>query len=87
MVFKLYGHPKSTCSQRVALVLKEKNVPYEYVPVSLETGEHKKEEFKAINPFGQIPYIVCAPSTHCPSRHSHSRVNNILFLRCRMMMA
>ncbi|CCM05619.1 uncharacterized protein FIBRA_07848 [Fibroporia radiculosa] len=58
MVLKLYGFPLSTCTRRVALVLKEKNVPYELVPVDLTKNEHKSAEFMTKQPFGQVPYIV-----------------------------
>ncbi|KIP01414.1 hypothetical protein PHLGIDRAFT_113065 [Phlebiopsis gigantea 11061_1 CR5-6] len=58
MVLKLYGMPASTCTRRVATALKEKNVPYELVPVDLAKGEHKAAAFIAKQPFGQVPYIV-----------------------------
>lgn len=57
MVLKLYGSPKSTCTRRVAVVLKEKNVQYEFVPVDMVSGAHKSAEFLAKQPFGQVPYI------------------------------
>ncbi|KAH9829566.1 glutathione transferase [Rhodofomes roseus] len=57
MVLKLYGSPLSTCTRRVAIVLKEKNVPYEFFPVNLATGAHKSPEYLAKQPFGQVPYI------------------------------
>ncbi|KAI0725085.1 glutathione transferase [Fomitopsis betulina] len=57
MVLKLYGSSKSTCTRRVAVVLKEKNVPYEFVPVDIASGAHKSAEFLAKQPFGQVPYI------------------------------
>ena len=58
MVLKLYGMPGSTCTRRVATVLKEKNVPYELVLVDLSKGEHKAAAFVAKQPFGQVPYLV-----------------------------
>ncbi|KJA19737.1 hypothetical protein HYPSUDRAFT_189695 [Hypholoma sublateritium FD-334 SS-4] len=57
MVLKLYGSAYSTCTRRVALVLHEKQVPFEFCPIALEKGEHKREEFVAKQPFGQVPYI------------------------------
>ena len=57
MVLKLYGAPKSTCTRRVAVVLKEKNVPYELVPVDMASNAHKSAAFLAKQPFGQVPYI------------------------------
>ncbi|KAJ2928734.1 hypothetical protein H1R20_g8379, partial [Candolleomyces eurysporus] len=57
MVLKLYGWPKSTCTQRVAMVLHEKNVPFEFVMVDLFKGESKTPQYLEHQPFGQVPYI------------------------------
>jgi glutathione S-transferase len=35
MVLKLYGHPMSTCTKRVAVVLKETNTPFEFEVVDI----------------------------------------------------
>ena len=58
MVLKLYGSPFSTCTKRVAVVLHEKQVPFELIPVDYAKGEHKTPEFLEKQPFGQMPYIV-----------------------------
>ncbi|KAL6306944.1 glutathione transferase [Sparassis latifolia] len=58
MVLKLHGSPLSACTRRAAMVLKEKNVPYELVLVDLSKGEHKAGAYTAVQPFGQVPYIV-----------------------------
>ena len=58
MVLKLYGWPKSTCTQRVGMALIEKKVPFEFVMVDLFKGESKTPEYMAKQPFGQVPYIV-----------------------------
>ncbi|KAG6820933.1 hypothetical protein H0H93_009169 [Arthromyces matolae] len=57
MVLKLYGYPVSTSTQRVAIVLIEKQVPFELVVVDLNKGEHKTPAHLEKQPFGQIPYI------------------------------
>ncbi|KAF9231918.1 glutathione S-transferase [Melanogaster broomeanus] len=57
MVVKLYGFPVSTCTRLVALICKEKEIPYELVPVDLMEDEHKSPAFMQHQPFGQIPYI------------------------------
>ena len=57
MVLKLVGSPLSTCTRRVAVVLREKNVPYELVAIDFATAEHKSPEFLAKQPFGQVPYL------------------------------
>lgn len=58
MVLTLYGIPMSTCAQRVAVVLKEKDIPFTFVQIDMMKGEHKSPEFLAKQPFGQVPYIV-----------------------------
>jgi glutathione S-transferase len=60
MVLKLVGNPGSTCTKRVATILKEKNVPFEMIVVNFAAGEHKSADFVANQPFGQVPYIVCS---------------------------
>lgn len=54
---KLYRHPLSGHAHRVELLLSLLNLPTELVFVDLAKGEHKKAEFLAINPFGQVPVI------------------------------
>ena len=58
MVLKLYGASQSTCTRRVGAVLREKNVPFEFVNIDMMKGEHKAPSFLAKQPFGQVPYIV-----------------------------
>ncbi|KAF9231970.1 glutathione S-transferase [Melanogaster broomeanus] len=57
MVLKLHGFPLSTCTRLVALICKEKDIPYELIAVDLMKGEHKSPAFKEHQPFGQVPYI------------------------------
>ncbi|KAG6908614.1 hypothetical protein DXG01_004017 [Tephrocybe rancida] len=57
MVLKLYGSPASTCCQRVAAVLLEKQVPFELITINFAIGEHKSPAFLEKQPFGQVPYI------------------------------
>ncbi|KAG2031206.1 glutathione S-transferase [Suillus americanus] len=54
---KLYGYSSSTHTRLVALVCKEKNVPYELIDVNFAKGENKQPAFTAKQPFGQVPYI------------------------------
>ncbi|KAH9961825.1 hypothetical protein BC827DRAFT_1267479 [Russula dissimulans] len=42
MLFKVYGAPLSPSTRRVALVAKDRNIPYEIVPVNLRAAEHKQ---------------------------------------------
>jgi glutathione S-transferase len=66
MVLTLVGSPISGRTKRVAMVLKETNTPFKFVPVDLFKSEHKTQEFLAKQPFGQVPYLV--RSSYHPSR-------------------
>ncbi|KAF5349185.1 hypothetical protein D9756_009375 [Leucocoprinus leucothites] len=57
MVLKLYSFPHSPNVTRVAVILHEKKIPYELVPVNVAEGEHKQSDFLAKQPFGQVPYL------------------------------
>ncbi|KAJ7267951.1 glutathione S-transferase [Mycena rebaudengoi] len=46
-----------TCTKRVATVLIEKKVAFTFQSINIMAGEHKSKEFRAHQPFGQIPYI------------------------------
>nr|BAM14582.1 putative glutathione S-transferase [Cyclamen persicum x Cyclamen purpurascens] len=52
---KVHGSPMSTATQRVLVCLYEKDLDFEFVPVNMGTGDHKKEPFISRNPFGQVP--------------------------------
>ncbi|KAG2298256.1 hypothetical protein Bca52824_034728 [Brassica carinata] len=53
--YKVHGHPFSTNTRRVLAVLLEKGLLYEPITVDLKSGDHKKEAFLSLNPFGQVP--------------------------------
>jgi glutathione S-transferase len=55
---RFYAHPFSNNALRAQLALDEKGLDYEYVKVELFTGEHKKSDYLAINPRGQVPCLV-----------------------------
>ncbi|KAJ7503622.1 thioredoxin-like protein [Mycena galericulata] len=59
MVLKLYGVPYAGGGGAVvAMVLAEKQVPFELIVVDLAAGEQKKPEFlENLSPFGQVPCI------------------------------
>jgi glutathione S-transferase len=57
MVLKLYTSAQATCGRRVAVILHEKNVPYELIQPNWATKEHKSEAWTKNHPFGQMPYI------------------------------
>ena len=53
----IYHHPLSGHSHRVVLFASLLGVPHQLVEVDLKTGAHKKPEFLALNPFGQVPVL------------------------------
>jgi glutathione S-transferase len=55
---KLYDFASSPNCQRVKVVLEEKKLPYENVPIDLKKGEQKKPEFLKLNPYGKVPVII-----------------------------
>lgn len=58
MVLKLYGFPPSTTTRRVAQILYEKKVPFEFIEINRAEKEHKSPAHLDKQPFGQVPYIV-----------------------------
>ncbi|OVA14847.1 Glutathione S-transferase [Macleaya cordata] len=54
-VLKVYGQVLSTAAQRVIACINEKGLEYELVVVNMREGDHKKEPFLSLNPFGQVP--------------------------------
>lgn len=57
MVLKLHGVDLATHTQRVIVVLKEKNVPIEFVNVDFRSQEQKSPAYLEKQPFGLIPYL------------------------------
>jgi glutathione S-transferase len=57
MVIKVYGVARATCTQRVLVVLHEKNVPYELIHIDFFSRQQKSPAYLANQPFGQFPYI------------------------------
>lgn len=55
---KLYDFSSSPNCQRVKVVLEEKKIPYEAIPVDLRKGEQKKPDFLKLNPYGKVPVII-----------------------------
>jgi glutathione S-transferase len=54
---RLYRMVLSGHCHRVELFMRLAGIPYEAIDVDLAKGEHKKPEFLALNPFGQVPVI------------------------------
>ncbi|HSI50531.1 MAG TPA: glutathione S-transferase [Ideonella sp.] len=54
---KLYTFSLSGHAHRVQLALSLLNQPVELIEMDLLGGQHKRPEFLALNPFGQVPVI------------------------------
>ena len=64
MVLMLYGYHLSPATARAATVLREKKIPFEFVPVDMKKAEHKAPAYLEKQPFGQIPCLVRPHSDH-----------------------
>ncbi|HEY9596911.1 MAG TPA: glutathione S-transferase family protein [Cyanophyceae cyanobacterium] len=56
-MLKLYGGARSRASI-VQWYLEELGVPYEFVLLDMQAGEHQQADYLAINPIGKVPAIV-----------------------------
>jgi glutathione S-transferase len=54
---KLYGHPLSSCTRKVKMLLAEKGAEAEFVLVDLFEGAHKSAAHLARHPFGVVPVL------------------------------
>jgi glutathione S-transferase len=57
-MIKLYDFKSSPNCQRVKIVLAEKNIPYEIVPVDLRAQEQKTPDYLKLNPYGKVPVLT-----------------------------
>lgn len=55
---KLYDRHTSPNCQRTRVVLYEKNLSYETIPVDLVKKEQKRPKFLQMNPYGKVPVLV-----------------------------
>lgn len=56
-MLKLYGGARSRASI-VQWYLEELEIPYEFVMLDMQAGEHRQPQYLAINPIGKVPAIV-----------------------------
>lgn len=56
-MLKLYGGARSRASI-IHWYLEELGIPYEFVLLDMQAGEHQQPKFLAINPIGKVPAIV-----------------------------
>jgi len=54
---KLYFSPASTTCRMITMFASEEGIPLDYVAVDLAAGEHRKPEYKAVNPSCLIPTL------------------------------
>ena len=57
-MIKLYDFKSSPNCQRVKVVLAEKNLPYEIVPIDLTKKEQKLPQYLQMNPYGKVPVLT-----------------------------
>lgn len=57
-MIKLYDFLPCPFGQKVRLVLAEKSLSYELVPVDIGRGEQRRPEFLRLNPYGRVPVLV-----------------------------
>lgn len=56
-MLKLYGGTRSRASI-VQWYLEELGVPYEFITLDMQAGEHRQSDYLAINPIGKVPAIA-----------------------------
>jgi glutathione S-transferase len=57
-MIKLYDFKSSPNCQRVKIVLAEKNLPYDIVPIDLRKQEQKTPAYLKLNPYGKVPVLT-----------------------------
>ena len=57
-MIRLHSTKASINGYKVRLLLAMLEVPYELVELDMYAGEHKKEPFLTLNPFGQMPALT-----------------------------
>jgi glutathione S-transferase len=57
-MIKLYDFKSSPNCQRVKIILAEKNLPYEIVPIDLRAQEQKTPDYLKLNPYGKVPVLT-----------------------------
>ncbi len=57
-MIKLYDFMPCPFGQKVRIVLAEKSLEYELVPVDIIQNEHRRPELLRLNPFGKVPVLV-----------------------------
>lgn len=66
-MYTLHHNPYSQHARRVVSLFEEAGLDYTLSPVAMQEGEHRSEEFLAINPNHQVPVLVDDDLTLCES--------------------
>ncbi|SRR5579875_2308527 len=62
-MIKLYDFLPCPFGQKVRIVLAEKSLEFELIPVDITQGEHRKPEFVRLNPYARVPVLVDEDTT------------------------
>jgi len=57
-MLKLYDSAECPYCQKTRIVLAEKDLSFDTIPVDLQAGEQKRPEFLKLNPFGKVPVLI-----------------------------
>jgi glutathione S-transferase len=57
-MIKLYHYPDCPYSQKVRVVMAEKELEYERVLVDLRKNEQRSADFLKLNPYGKVPVLI-----------------------------
>ena len=68
VMLSVYGDAKSTCTQRVLILLEELELKYKFKSVDLQKGEQKDPEYLKKQPFGKVPVVEYGEKTLFESR-------------------
>jgi glutathione S-transferase len=60
---KLYDFLPCPFGQKVRIILAEKALSYELVPIDLSQGEQRRPDFLRLNPFGRVPVLIDEDTT------------------------
>lgn len=66
-LFVLHGSPHSQFTYKVALMLRLCSQPFAFRYVSFRSGAHRRPEFLALSPFGQVPVLQHGYRVFCQS--------------------
>ncbi len=62
-MIKLYDFLPCPFGQKVRIVLAEKSLEFELMPIDLTQGEHRRPEFVRLNPYARVPVLVDEETT------------------------